>query len=182
MKYMKKTRVAMLAATSLATMAAVSAASASDFAPEAAPTTVEAPAVVHAADMVDQAAPASKPVQRAALIAVMLGALGWLVKLIGPKKVLQAVEKTAEATVKVTAAAAKTAARAMRSPLRYIGWVAGLSVFALTGLWLFDVEWIGGLAAGVALASLFGLTALRVRSVLSLRPAYARARQRGEQN
>lgn len=172
----------MLAATSLATMATVGAASAADQALEAAPATIETPAVTHAADTVVQTAPASNAVQRAGLIAAALGALAWLVKLIGPKKVLHAVEKTAEATVKVTAAAAKTAARAMRSPLRYIGWVAGLSVFALTGLWLFDIEWIGGLVAGAALMSLLGLATLRARSALSLRPARARGRQHGEQN
>ncbi len=173
----------MLAATSLMTATgALAAAHANNFDATAVPTTVEAPAVTHAVDTVVQADHSVNPVRRAALIAAALGALGWLVNLIGPKKVLHAVEKTAEATIKVTAAAAKTAARVMGSPLRYIGWVAGLSVFALTGVWLFNIEWIGGLVAGAALAGIVGFASQRVRSAFSLRPAYAKDHQHGEQN
>ncbi len=180
----RKTKIAMLAATSLMTAAAALApAKASDLDPAAFPATVEAPVVAHAADSVVQADhDGSKPAQRAALIAVALGALGWLVKLLGPKKVLRAVEKTAEATVKASAAAAKTAARAVRSPLRFLAWTAGLILFALTGVGLYDIEWIGGLIAGAGLAGLAAFGSLRLRSMLSWRPARARSAQHGERN
>ncbi len=179
----RKTKIAMLAATSLMTAAAALApATAGDLDPAAFPTTVEAPAITRAADVVAQTDHGTKPAQRAALIAVALGALGWLVKLLGPKKVLRAVEKTAEATVKVSAAAAKTAARAVRSPLRFLAWTAGLILFALTGVGLYDIEWIGGLIAGAALAGMAAFGSMRLRSVLSLRRAQVRPAQRGERN
>jgi len=177
----RKTKIAMLAATSLMTAAAALApATANDFDPAAFPTTIEAPVIAHAGDQIAQADQAAKPAQRAALIAVALGALGWLVKLLGPKKVLRAVEKTAQATVKASAAAAKSAARVVRSPLRYLAWVAGLTLFALTGVSLFDIEWIGGLIAGASLAGLAAFGSAKVRSTLSLRPARVHSTQHGE--
>ncbi len=183
METARKVKIAMLAATSLVTAAsALAPATASDLDPAAFPTTIEAPAITHAADAVVQADHGSKPAQRAALIAVALGALGWLVKLLGPKRVLRAVEKTAEATVKVSAAAAKTAIRAVRSPLRYLAWVAGLTLFALTGVSLFDIEWIGGLIAGASLAGLAAFGSMRLRSAFTLRPARAGAKQYGKRN
>jgi len=171
----------MLAATSLVSAAAALApATASDFDPAAYPATIEAPAVVHAGDTIAQADQRAKPAGRAALIAVALGALGWLVKLLGPKKVLRAVEKTAQATVKASAAAARTAGRTLRSPLRYLAWVAGLTLFALTGVGLYDVEWIGGLVAGAALAGVAAFGTIRARSLFSLRPAPVETRKHGE--
>lgn len=178
----RKTKIAMLAATSLMTAAAALApASANDLDPAAFPATIEAPLIAHAGDQIAHADQGSKPGQRAALIAVALGALGWLVKLLGPKKVLRAVEQTAQATVKASAAAAKSAARAVRSPLRYLAWVAGLTLFAMTGVSLFDIEWIGGLIAGAGLAGLAAVGAARVRSTLSLRPVRIRTQKHGEQ-
>lgn len=177
----RKTRIAMLAATSLVSAAAALApATASEFDPAAYPATIESPAVVHAADGVVQTDKSANPAGRAALIAITLGALGWLVKLLGPRKVLRAVENTAEATVKASTAAARTAGRALRSPLRYLAWVAGLTLFALTGIGLYDVEWIGGLVAGAALAGAAAFGTMRARSLFSLRPAPARTKKHGE--
>ncbi len=179
----RKTKIAMLAATSLMTAAAALApAKAGDLDPAAFPMTVEAPAVTHAADTLVQSDHGTKPAQRAALIAVALGALGWLVKLLGPKKVLRAVEKTAQATVNASAAAAKTAVRAVRSPLRFLAWTAGLVLFALTGVGLYDVEWIGGLIAGAGLAGLAAFGSMRARSAFARRPARIRPAQHGERN
>lgn len=183
METARKTKIAMLAATSLMTAAAALApASASDLDPAAFPTTIEAPMIAHAADHRVHTDQGAKPAQRAALIAVALGALGWLVKLLGPKKVLRAVEQTAQATVKASAAAAKSAARAVRSPLRFLAWVAGLTLFAMTGVSLFDIEWIGGLIAGASLAGLAAFGSAKVRATLSLRPVRVRATKHGEEN
>ena len=172
----RKTKIALCAASSLLTAAAALApAKASDLDPAAFPTTIEAPVVTHAADTVQSADQGKKPAQRAALIAVALGALGWLVKLLGPKKVLRAAQKTAEVTVKASAAAAKTAARAVRSPLRFLAWTAGLVLFALTGVGLYDIEWIGGLVAGAALSGLAVFSTMRMRAMFGLRPAPVKA-------
>jgi len=176
MENTRKVKIAMLAATSLLTAAAALApVHAGEFDPAAFPTTIEAPVVSHAADTVVHADHDGKPAQRAALIAVALGALGWLVKLLGPKRVLKAVEKTAEATVKASATAAKTVARAVRSPLRALAWIAGLILFALTGVGLYDVEWIGGLVAGAALAGIAAFSTTKVRNALQLRPVRAKS-------
>ena len=183
METARKTRIALLAASSLLTAAtALAPANAGDLDPAAFPVTVEAPVVAHAADTVAQADHASKPAQRAALIAIALGALGWLVKLLGPKKVLRAAQKTAEATVKASAAAAKTAVRAVRSPLRFLAWTAGLILFALTGVGLYDIEWIGGLVAGVALAGVAAFSTMRVRSVFRPQPVRVKAEQPVDRN
>lgn len=179
----RKTKIAMLAATSLMTAAAgLTPASAHDYDPAAFPATIEASVVAHAGDQIARADHGSKPAHRAALIAVALGALGWLVKLLGPKKVLRAVEQTAQATVKASAAVAKSAARVVRSPLRYLAWVAGLIVFAMTGVSLFDIEWIGGLIAGAGLAGLAAIGTAKLRSTFSLQPLRIKTQNHGEQN
>jgi len=183
----RKVKIAMLAATSLfSAAAALVPAHAGELDPAAFPAIVEAPVVSHAADQLVQADHDNKPAQRAALIAVALGALGWLVKLLGPKKVLRAVEKTAEATVKATAAAsgaaAKTVGRALRSPLRALAWIAGVVLFALTGVGLYDVEWIGGMIAGAALAGAAAWSVARARGLMQLRPIRVKSAQERRQN
>ena len=168
----RKVKIAMLAATSLlSAAAALSPVHAGELDPAAFPATIEAPVVAHAADQMVQADHDAAPARRAALIAVALGALGWLVKLLGPRKVLKAVEKTAEATVKASATAAKSVARAVRSPLRALAWMAGLVLFALTGVGLYDIEWIGGLVAGAALAGVAAFSAAKARGAFRLKPA-----------
>lgn len=167
----RKTKIAMLAASSLLSAAAALApVHAGEFDPAAFPATVEAPVIPDIAHSADHVEKSSVVGQRAALIAVALGALGWLVKLLGPKKVLRAVEKTAQATVKASAAAAKTAARAVRSPLRYLALVGGLILFAMTGIGLYDIEWIGGLVAGAALSGVAVFGAMKGRKALQMKP------------
>ncbi len=183
MKDARKIKVGMLAATSLMTAAAALApAHASDLDPAAFPATVEAPVVSHAVEQTAAVSHDSKPAQRAALIAVALGALGWLVKLLGPKKVLRAVENTAQATVKASATAAKSVARAAKSPLRFLAWTAGIVLFALTGVGLYDIEWIGGLIAGAALAGTAAFSTAKLRGALKLAPGRAKASQRVNTN
>ncbi|MEO1252577.1 MAG: hypothetical protein AAFW81_09550 [Pseudomonadota bacterium] len=166
----RKVKISLLAATSLLSAAAALApAHANDLDAAAFPTIVEAPAVAAHDEAVlknDRVGVA----QRAGLIAIGLGALGWLVRLIGPKKVIRAVEKTAEATVKASSAAAKTAIRAVRSPLRFAAWMAGLALFALAGVGFYDIEWIGGLMAGAAITGLSVFGALKSRAALRFAP------------
>lgn len=179
----RKVKIAMLAATSLLTAAsALAPAHAGELDPAAFPTTIEAPVVAHAADQVVQADHDSAPAKRAALIAVALGALGWLVKLLGPRKVLKAVEKTAEASLKATASAAKTVGRVARSPLRALAWIAGIILFAMTGIGLYDIEWIGGMIAGGAMAGIAAFGALKARGVMSLQPIRVKMKQSVNRN
>lgn len=178
----RKVKIAMLAATSLLSAAAALApAQAGELDPAAFPAVVEAPVVAPAADHVIQADHDSKTGQRAAMIAVALGALGWLVKLLGPKRVLRAVEKTADATVKATVqasgAAAKTVGRILRSPLRALAWMAGIVLFALTGVGLYDVEWLGGMAAGAAIAAAAAWGVARTRGMFQMKPVRVKAKQ-----
>lgn len=161
----------MLAATALIGAAALSPAAGKAFTAEAAPTE----AVVVAPDAETKAADerASPMARRLAMIAAGLGALGFLVRIFGPKKVLRAVEKTAEASVKASVGAAKSVARAARSPLRYLVWIAALILFVMTGVGLYDIEWIGGMMAGAA--SLATLVFGWGRIGKALQPARARA-------
>lgn len=173
----RKVKIAMLAATSLITAAgALAPVHAGQLDTAAFPVTVEAPVVSHAAEQaqhhdLEQSALG----KRAALIAVALGAIGWLVKLLGPRKVLRVVERTAEATVKASGAAAKSLVRVARSPLRALAWIAGIVLFALTGVGLYDIEWIGGLVAGAALVGTAAFGSLKVKS--AFQPALARVRR-----
>ncbi|MEM8771705.1 MAG: hypothetical protein AAGD92_08655 [Pseudomonadota bacterium] len=154
--------------------------------PAAFPATIETPVAAAAIDASVHADEGGNTAKRAALIAIGLGALGWLVKLLGPKKVIRAVEKTAEATVnasvKASGAAVKTVARAARSPLRYMAWIAGLALFALTGVGLYDIEWIGGLVAGAALAGVAAFTSIKARNAFRLRPIPIRKDKKDNQN
>lgn len=161
-----KGKAAMMAAASvLAASAALAPAGASDFDPVAQPATyaVEAP-LVHAADHADEAAQAQKiGARKWALIAAAAASLAGLVKLIGARRVAEIVSETAVKTARAAATGAsvavKTVGRAVASPFRFLAVLFGLALFALTGAGLYDVEWIGGLISGAALAgtALYGL-------------------------
>jgi len=178
METSRKTKLAMLAATSLiAASGALAPVHAGEFDPAAFPQTVEAPVILdvaHAADHADQKA--SPLAKRLGLIAVAGAALAGLFRVLGAKRVMRAVKSSANTAAKAAASAAtataSAAGRAFRSPLRYIAWVAGLALFALTGVGLYDIEWIGGLIAGAALA---GLTAMGMwKTRMALRPVRAK--------
>jgi len=185
----RKVKMAMMAAGSiLAAAAAMGPALASDFARDyggaayPAMVGVQTPQIVHAADHADQnSQPAAK---RWALIAVAAGALAGLVKLIGAGRVLRAVGKTANRVAKTSIAAAagtaRAVGRAVASPLRTLGLFIGLALFALTGVGFYDIEWVGGLAAGLALAGMaaFGWSKIRAMQV---KPVLVRAnREQGK--
>ena len=169
MESTRKVKIAMLAATSLLTaVSALAPAHAGTLDDAAFPATIEAPVVTYAGDQLVQADHDNAPAKRAALIAVALGALGWLVKLLGPKKVYRSVERTAQASLKATADGAKSVLRVARSPLRALAWIAGLILFAMTGIGLYDIEWIGGLIAGCSLTGIAAFSTLRAREKRSL--------------
>lgn len=176
----RKTKLAMMAATSLMTAtAALGPVHASIMDPAAFPQTVEAPVVpdiAHASDHADQKA--SPMAKRLGLIAAAGGVLAVLVRLFGAKKVMRAVKTSAAQAAKVATSAAtataSVAGRALRSPLRYLAVMAGLILFALTGVGLYDIEWIGGLVAGAGLAGMAAFGVLKAR--LALRPAPIKAR------
>jgi len=180
----RKIKLAMMTATSLlAASAALAPAHAGAIDPAAFPTTIEAPVVPNvahaAADHGDhKASPLSK---RLGLIGLAGGILAVLIKLVGAKKVMRAVKASAgqAARVATTAAVATASAagRVLRSPLRYMAWTAGLILFALTGVSLFDIEWIGGLVVGAGLAGIAAYSLMKTRSVL--RPVRVKSRASG---
>jgi len=170
----RKMRLAMMAATALvAASVALVPAHARQMDAAAFPATTEAPVIpniAHASDQTDQkASPLSK---RLGLIAVTGGLLAILIKLIGPRKVMRAVKKSAGQAAKVATAAvvgtAKVAGRVFRSPIRFLALTAGLVLFALTGIGFYDIEWIVGLMVGAGLA---GVTAFGMwKTRIALRP------------
>jgi len=162
MRRFGRTKAAMLAAVSvIAASAALSPAGASDMDMAGYPAivAVETPRnLAHAADHVTDEKPMG--VKKWALIAAAAGALAGLVKLIGARRVAEIVTESAVKTAHVAAGAASGAARAVgravSSPLRYLAVLFGLALFTLTGIGLYDVEWIGGLISGAAVTA-FGL-------------------------
>ncbi len=173
-----KGKAALLAAVSvLAASAALSPAGASDMDPAAYPAIVTletAPAIAHAADHASDEKPISA--SKWTLLAIAAGALAGLVKLIGARRIADAVTETAVKSARVAASAAtgavRVVGRTLSSPLRFLALMFGLALFALTGIGLFDAEWIAGLVSGAALtgAGLFGLWKTR----RALAPAKAR--------
>ncbi|WP_425408031.1 hypothetical protein [Hyphococcus sp.] len=159
MKSLRKTRNAFLAAASaLAATAALHPATAADFDAVAHPATIEIQAVdtgaAVAADHGEEKAAIGA--KKWALLATAAGALAALVKLIGANRVAKTVTAGAASAARVTARTASGAARVMgrtlSSPLRFLMVLFGLALFALTGVGLYDIEWIGGLLSGAALA------------------------------
>lgn len=177
----RKTRNALLAAASVvAASAALQPASASDFdvAWHAAATEIEAGDAGPAA--ADHGA--EKPAiggKKWVLLVAAAGALAALVKLIGAKRVADVVSEgavyAARATAKTASGAARAVGRTVSSPLRFLAILFGLALFALTGVGLYDIEWIGGLLSGAALAGagLYGF--LKTRRIFQ--PVRARARR-----
>ncbi len=145
------------AASALAASAALAPANAAAFDTAAHPAVVEIQAVspdLAAIGHQEDKTPIAP--KKWALMAAAAGALAALVKLIGATRVAEAVTKGAVRAAKVTGKAASGTVKAVRrtisSPLRFLAVLFGLALFALTGIGLFDVEWIGGLISGAALA------------------------------
>ena len=167
MKNSVRKRAALLAASSVLAASASFGAAASDgsspvsaVTPE---TVITAPLSSPAPAAADASEQAAAPVAKWVLAAFAAGALGWLVRLIGVRKAAAAVSRAAAATARgaatATGVAVKAAGRVVGTPLRWIIGLAGLGVFILTGVGLYDIEWIAGLVigAGLALAGAAGL-------------------------
>lgn len=169
MKNAVKKRAALLAASSLLAASASFGAMASDHGPAApAPATfVEAPLAPAEAAAPSGSEEPSAPAGKWALAVLAAGALAWLIKLVGVRKAGKAVARAAHAAASgaatATGAAVKAAGRVVASPLRWAAGLFGLGLFILTGVGLYDIEWIAGLAvgAGLALAGAAGLGGLR---------------------
>lgn len=142
--------------------------------------------VTHAADETGarEAAPLLK---HAGLAAAVTGALAALYRLIGGARVKAFFGKAGPATAKaartVAAAPVKVAravGRAAASPFRFLLALLGLGLFALTGVGLYDVEWLGGLIAGAAVVSLFWFAASGMKRAFVKRLAQAARSARRE--
>ncbi|MEL7486962.1 MAG: hypothetical protein AAGJ87_07090 [Pseudomonadota bacterium] len=183
MKKASALKTLLLAAAS--TAAATTAVAVSD---EAAPyetAIVEAaPVLVAEASSAEAPAPIVKP-RNWLIAAFATGALAGLVRLLGGKRTINAVrEAAATAAPKVARAArdaakapisaVKTAGAAMASPLKWAAAILGLGMLGFVGVGFYNVEWLGGLVVGAALASASAFAAWRARTALSLRPVKIR--------
>lgn len=148
-------RTAMLAAASIAAIGIAG--------PAAAGVAAESVAIEHiaAADHVEtEARAADKAVNRWLLGGAVSAALAGLIGLFGWARISEALRKAADMAIEAPAAAARAVAEAIKSPVRTLMIVGGLSLFALTGIGFYDVEWAAGLLTGAAL-TLAGLVGMR---------------------
>jgi hypothetical protein len=144
-------------------------------APQAAPlsaTEIVAPSPVAAAVLsVDEAVdPMVKRVGWIAAGAAVLAAIGGFV---GWTRIQRALVSVGPALVKVAGtaaaapvAAAKAVAKAVSKPIRLVTIGASLALFSLLGLGLYDVEWLGGLLAGIAMVILAWASNEKARTLL----------------
>ncbi len=175
-----KAKTAMLAAGSLlASAAAMAPAHAADFDAAAYPAMVEA-SVTATGDQDDSQA--MSPARRIAWIVAAAGVLAGLIKLIGAKKIVRAARQTATKAAEVTGDVVKAAVRVVASPLRFGALIAGLALFALTGVGLYDIEWIGGLIAGAAIAGVSAYGLMKARMSLKRKPVKVRTTDRVNRN
>lgn len=174
----RKHKLGLLAASALmASTAAFAPAHANDIDMAAFPTTIEAPIVVaDAGQHLDQKS--DKNALRLGVLMAAGAALVGAIRIFGFKRVrkvvTQSARRAAETTTQAIGSAAKAAGRVLRSPLRMMAWVAGLSILALTGVGFYDVEWIAGLVVGGALVGVAAYNAMKLR----LRPAKAKPSRR----
>lgn len=178
METSRKVKMSVMAASALVAAAgSLAPASASDFDAAAYPATVEAPVIADAADHADKYAAgiSSETAQRFAFLAVVASVLAGLIRVVGLKRIIRGVRWNAARAAKISATAAGSAARAVgravRSPLRYFGMLAGLAFIAFTGVGLYEFEWIAGLAVGAAAMGVVAYGILRIR--MQPRPARA---------
>lgn len=109
--------------------------------------------------------------KKAGLWAAAIASLAGIAGLLGPRKLFSAVSKgagrAASVAVKAGAGAAKAVGRAAASPLRFAALIAGLSLFAMTGVGLYDIEWIGGMIIGASLMGVGAFGVMKTRKALS---------------
>lgn len=138
-------RAALLAAVSFA---AVSASAAPP--PAADPAPMEHAAVAATHDDAESRA-ADTAVRGWLAGGAVAAALAGLIRLFGWSRIAAALGKAGSAVAAAPAAAVRYAGEAIKSPLRSLLIIGGLSLFVLTGVGFYDVEWIAGVATGAAL-------------------------------
>jgi hypothetical protein len=168
---MRSMKIALLAASALAASGA--AVSQAALAPSA-PTEIAAPLAPPVSHAMAEAVVQPSLVKSVGLAALATAALAALYRLLGGEKAGRVLARAGEvgakaaiAVARVPVSAAKVAARAVGAPLRGVLLFVGLAVFALTGVWLFDIEWAGGLAAGAAGVALVWFGSARAGSALA---------------
>lgn len=156
----------------------VSATAAPVFASDPAPLEIVQPAHAPPAHAADEVAPSAA--KKAGLIAAGAAVLAALGGLIGWKRLRRAalaagpvLAEAARSAAKAPAAVVRAAGAAMARPFRFAAFLVSFAAFALFGVWLYDVEWLGGLAAGAA-----GVAAMWMGSARLHRFARALARRR----
>lgn len=162
-------KIALLAAASL-TAASAAIAHAADGPP------VPPVAIEHAFEAGDQGVGRAGPIitaKKLGIAAAATAVLAGLVHLIGLRRLkvvaaatAAAAGKAASASIAATATAAKAVARAVSSPLRYAMLIAGLALFVLTGVGLYDVEWLAGLLFGALIATTVFIGAKKARKAI----------------
>jgi hypothetical protein len=165
MKAGKSLKIALMAASALAASSAVI-----FHASPAAPAPTEAAPIEHAADDQARAPAPAITAKKVGLAALTASAAAAFVHFVGANRILAffanagpAAAKAARAAAAAPVAAARAIGRAAASPLRFALLFGGLGLFALTGVWIYDVEWLGGLAAGAGLVGLVWFAAARTR-------------------
>ena len=171
MKTALKKRAALLAASSMlaasASFGAAASVSALSTDPSASAVVIEVPLEPASPAASEEAEQSSSPAGKWALAALAAGGLAWLLKVFGVRKAADSVVRVADSAARgaatATGAVVKAAGRAVRSPLRWAAGAFALGLFVLTGVGLYDIEWIAGLAvgAGLALVGAAGVRKLR---------------------
>ncbi|MEX6633300.1 hypothetical protein ABFZ84_07030 [Hyphococcus sp. ECK-19] len=182
MKRLFATKSTLLAAASvIAASAVVMPAAADDYAPVAPIEVVIDEISASAAPVVDVDVADKVPLsaKKWALVMAAAGALAGLVKLIGARRVADAIAsgtvKTAKVAAKAATSTAKAVGRTVSSPLRFLAVLFGLALFALTGIGIFDVEWIGGLLSGAAMTAVGMFGVVKMRNIFQ--PVRAKAKK-----
>ena len=170
-------KTALLAAASL-TAASIAVAQASDAAP------IEPVAIEHAVHVADHEADRAGPdvtAKKLGIAALGAAAIAGFARLIGWRRVKAAAAATtrfageaASAGVAATAAAARAVGRAVGSPIRFALFFASLGLFALTGVGLYDVEWMGGIVVGAIGAASLLIGAREARKAFAFKRKSAR--------
>ncbi|MDZ7628580.1 MAG: hypothetical protein U5J99_09305 [Parvularculaceae bacterium] len=93
-------------------------------------------------------------------------ALAGLIQIFGWSRISASLKRAGSAAMAAPAAAARYVGNAVKSPFRFALLAGGLSLFALTGVGLYDVEWIGGMAVGATIALVGAFGAAKISKML----------------
>lgn len=120
----------------------------------AAPPSFAAAPIEHAAEA-SQESPDARPAEIAVkhwlAAGAVAAAIAGLIRLFGWPRISAALGQAGEAVVAASGAAVRYVGEAVKSPVRSLMLIAGLSLFALAGVGFYDVEWLAGLFTGGAL-------------------------------